>query len=77
MEWFEQGPIFGARDSGLAGRRFHAARCDEVLEKRGFKKLRRPRFEVAENPGWSQWVEATLSSDPHSIKTKAKSAGEV
>ena len=25
--------------------------------------------------GWSQWVDATLSSDPHSLKTKAKSAG--
>jgi hypothetical protein len=25
--------------------------------------------------GWSQWVDATLSSDPHSVKTKAKSAG--
>jgi hypothetical protein len=54
MEWFEQGPIFGARDSGLARRRFHAARCDEVLEKRGFKKLRRPRFEVAENPTFGE-----------------------
>jgi hypothetical protein len=26
-------------------------------------------------PRWSQWVDATLSSDPHSMKTKAKSAG--
>jgi membrane protease YdiL (CAAX protease family) len=25
--------------------------------------------------GWSQWVDATLSSDPYSLKTKAKSAG--
>jgi hypothetical protein len=25
--------------------------------------------------GWSQWVDATLNSDPHSMKTKAKSAG--
>ena len=25
--------------------------------------------------GWSQWVDATLNSDPHSLKTKAKSAG--
>jgi hypothetical protein len=24
---------------------------------------------------WSQWVEATLRSDPHSLKTKSKSAG--
>jgi hypothetical protein len=25
--------------------------------------------------GWSQWVDATLSSVPHSLKTKTKSAG--
>jgi hypothetical protein len=27
--------------------------------------------------GWSQWVDATLSSDPHSMKTKAKALARV
>ena len=42
-------------------------------------KLDQYRFrqQTARETGWSQWVDATLSSDPHSMETKAKSADRV
>jgi hypothetical protein len=44
----------------------------ELPAKSGVRQLHCRSFS---KPGWSQWVDATLSSDPHSLKTKAKCAG--
>ncbi len=40
-----------------------------------FWLLRQFDFPDSRKVRWSQWVNATLSSDPHSLKTKSKSAG--